>query len=107
VQKSGSKVYLLVESNSLSQEGATMKVTTLTKTYGRTVNIGTFNSIRFENTIEVVLEPGESTQEADKVLYELVKEATEEGILTKLNEIQAGRDEVFSHAIAQHDKKRG
>lgn len=83
-----------------------MRVTTLTKTYGRTVNIGNYNSIRFENTAEAVVEPGEDITRVDEALYELVKNATEADIVDKLNAIQAEQDEIFSHAIAQHGHQR-
>lgn len=81
-----------------------MQVIKIIKSYGRTVNVGDFNNVRFDNTLEATLEPGENAEKAGAALYELAKEATEEDILTKLNEIQAGRDDIFNHVAALNNK---
>lgn len=81
-----------------------MQVVRITKTYGRTVNVGDFNNIRFDNTLEAALEPGEDVQEAGATLYNLAKEATEEDVLAKLNEIQGSRDDIFNHVAALNNK---
>lgn len=83
-----------------------MRITKITKSYGRTVNVGDFNGLRFENTIEATLEPGEDAGRAGEALYERVKSETENDILTKLNEIQQSRDEIFNHIAAQNNKYR-
>jgi hypothetical protein len=83
-----------------------MRIDKITKSYGRTVNVGDFNSIRLETTIEATLEPGEDADPAGAALYEQVKNEVENDILGKLDEIQGARDDIFNHIAAQNNKYR-
>jgi hypothetical protein len=81
-----------------------MKITEITKTYGRTVNIGKFNSLRFETTASGELEPGEDVGLAGAELYGRVKAETEADITAKLDEIKEGRDEIFKHVVSDNER---
>lgn len=79
-----------------------MKITRITKTYSRTVNVGDYNSLQWGMSAEAELEPGDNPEQAGEALYAKLKVEVELDIITKLNEIQAGHDDIFNHAAAYH-----
>ena len=49
-----------------------MRVIKLSKTLGRTINVGNFNNVRVEASADAELFEGDSIETADKVLYDVV-----------------------------------
>jgi hypothetical protein len=52
--------------------GAKMRITKLSKTLGRTINIGNFSNIKLEAHAEVDINDGDSVELADKLLFDTV-----------------------------------
>jgi len=53
-------------------EAEIMQITRLVKRLGRTIGLPNFSSVRFDEEIEVKLEPGEDFVEAEQKLYDKV-----------------------------------
>ena len=49
-----------------------MRVTKLSKSVGRTINLGNFNNIRIEAHAEIELLEGDAIEAADNTLYDVV-----------------------------------
>lgn len=73
-----------------------MKTNTVSVSYGRTVNLGNFNSLRFEASVEVELEEGEKAINAIHLAKKLVKAEVETAITADLVAIQDKRDAIFA-----------
>lgn len=73
-----------------------MRVSTVSVSYGRTVNLGNFNSLRYDATVEVQIDEGEDCQTALSKARATAKQEVEKAVLGELTNIEAGRDAIFA-----------
>jgi len=73
-----------------------MKAKTISVSYGRTVNLQNFNSLRFDVTIELEMEEGDQAKTAIEKATHRVKQEVESAILASLNDISEQRDAIFN-----------
>lgn len=81
------------------------KVTKISASYARTINVGNFHSVRVESTVEAELEEGELHREALRGLHTMVKSETDAKAVEALDQIKAERDAIFAHAMSEPRKK--
>lgn len=57
-----------------------MRITSLEKSLGRTINIGNFSNVKIEATAKVDINEGESVELADKLLFDTVNQMLKEDL---------------------------
>lgn len=71
-----------------------MKVTQVEVNYGRTVNMGNYESLRLDYTIRVVLDEGETARTQQRKMRIALREAVDKAIKDELDWLQGAKNLV-------------